>query len=126
MLVNGLGRIGHHVLHVAHKLLLLEKLLGIVRFITDALIPDAVYKRLALGPIYGFAHKFDEGLRIALEVGQSVRFAQNFNDAPTGQLGSILKVGNDIWQDDVALLDRHDRTAVLVAFFSFNATLSDG
>jgi len=74
--------------------------------VAEALVFDAVHEREALGAVYGFDDEFDELLRVALKVIQAPAFNENANKGFAGELGFVLKVGEDVGENDVALVER--------------------
>ena len=104
VLVDGLARVHQHVLQVAGQLFLLEQFLCIDVLIAKLLVLDAVDQGQALAAVDGLGGQLDELLRVALEVVQPPAAAQDGGDAPAGELGAILEVGEQVRQLDVRLV----------------------
>ena len=105
MLVNGL--VGcEHVLEVASQLLLLEEFLGVILLVADALVLDAVHQGEALGAVDGLGRQLNELLRVPLEVIEAAAVCQNAHETAPGELGLVLKVGQQVGQFDVGFFDR--------------------
>ena len=105
MLVDRLLRVLQHVLQVARQLLLLEQLLGVVIFVADPLVLDAIHHGQALGAVDGFGGQLDELLRVALEVVEPPAVGQDAHEAAAGELGLVLEVGQQVGQLDVGFVE---------------------
>ncbi|MCY4286890.1 MAG: hypothetical protein OXC65_16310 [Thiotrichales bacterium] len=90
---------------VAGQLFLFEELLSVIRIVPDSLILDAVHQRSLLAAIDDLCGERDELLRIALEVIETFTVDKDLVDAAPGELRPVLKLGEQVGQLDVGLLE---------------------
>ena len=73
--------------------------------IPEALVADTLDQNHALGAIYRLGYQLNELLGVLLEVVQPSAVDEDLDQAPPGQVGLVLKVGQKVRQLDIMLVN---------------------